>query len=239
MAVHYSGCQYRLWYEFCYVSMKQIHNLPNSSLLHVSTSMFSCEGFILMHLPSLLVLCSHIRIIRCIQTSGSLTDSHVHALARFMFPSLSCLYRSQLVLLVSSAALSTTKIGKKKSPLLWLIKHEHPVVLSLPSMPSSTLSSVRFPSNPISNSPCQDRLMKVMQMCSVCNAIFLHPSTSCLVNTPKQWRCAGLDSKWDSCKEYVPITFTEWYLVWFSDLDVTREVLVWSSLIDVTVNCEH
>lgn len=122
MAPQYSAYQYRMCYESCYASMKQIHS-PQSAQQQFNacpSQMFNSEGFILIHLPSLPVLWPQIRIIRCIQTSGTLTDTHTrtHTLTRFMFPSLSCLYHSRLVLLVSSAALSTRKNRKKKSPLL-------------------------------------------------------------------------------------------------------------------------
>lgn len=110
--------------SFVIATMKQIHDLPGSDLLACPHQMFGSD-FILVRLPSLPVLRPQIRIIRCIQTSGTLnthlhTHTYAHVLARFMFPSLSCLYHRQLVLLVSSAALSAAKnrVKKKNSPLL-------------------------------------------------------------------------------------------------------------------------
>lgn len=83
-----------VWVLFCQHEIN-----PKSSQQQMTACphhMFSSEGFILMHLPSLPVLWPQIRIIRCIQTPGTLTHTCTHTLARFMFPSLSCLYHSQL-----------------------------------------------------------------------------------------------------------------------------------------------
>lgn len=107
MAVHCSGCQHETNPQS---AQQQFTACPHQ--------MFSSEGFILMHLPALPVLWPQIRIIRCIQTSGTFTDTHTraHTLARFKFPSLSCLYHSQL----ASGQLCSPehrKNRKKKNPL--------------------------------------------------------------------------------------------------------------------------
>lgn len=83
-----------VWVLFCQheINLKSSQRQMTACPHH----MFSSEGFILMHLPSLPVLWPQIRIIRCIQTPGTLTHTCTHTLARFMFPSLSCLYHSQL-----------------------------------------------------------------------------------------------------------------------------------------------
>lgn len=175
---------YRSWCKFELAWIKSTI-CPRAVTLHVHDKMFNSEGFILMHLPSLPVLCSKIRIIRCIQTSGCLTEAHVHTL---LLVSCSPLY---LVCIAASqrfwSALqpwAPQKPGKKIS-LLWLIKHEHPVVLSLPSHAVLHTPPFAFPLTQSVTAPSDssDGLMKVMQMCSVCSAIFLHPSTSCLFNT--------------------------------------------------------
>lgn len=97
--------------------------------------------------------------------------------------------------------------NRKKSPLLWLIKHEHPVVLSFSSMPSSTFSSVRFSSNPISNSSfwqlkmdwwklCKCALFAMLFFCIRPHHVFLTLQSS--------GSALALVQKWDSCKEYMP-----------------------------------
>lgn len=150
-----------------------------------------------MHLPLLPVLWPQIRIIRCIRTSGTLTCTA--ALSRFMFPSLSCLYRSQLALLVSSAALSSAKLGGRKKTPSTLINQTWAFRGPQLPIPSSTLSSFRFPSNPISNSPFWQLKMGWWKLCKWALFVMLffciHPSISCLFNTPKQGRCAGLGSE--------------------------------------------
>lgn len=148
------------------------------------------------------------------------THTRTHVLARFMFSLLSCLYRSQL--LVSSTALSAAKL-EKNSPLLWLIKHKHSAALSLPSALYSSL--LCFPSNPISNSPLWQLKMCWWKLCKCALFVMLFfciHSTSCLFNTPKQWRLCGLGSKGDSCTECMPGTLTEG--VWFSDLDTPSRI---------------
>lgn len=90
-------------------------------------------------------------------------------IARFMFSPRSCLYHSELLLLVSSAALSTAKLRQEKnpdSPPLWLIKHEHsagPQLASPVHPPHSP--SFAFPSNPISNSLSRQLKMGWWKLC--------------------------------------------------------------------------
>lgn len=103
--------------------------------------------FILMHLPSLPVLRPQIRIIRCVQTSGTLTHPHtcVPRLLVSCFPPLSCLHHSQLAASGQLCSpLSAAKIGegkkKKTSTLINQTWASSGPQLAFP-MPSSTLSS--------------------------------------------------------------------------------------------------
>ena len=109
-------------------------------------------------------------------------------------------------------------------------------------MPSSTLSSLHFPSNPISNSPiwqlkmawwklCKCALFVMLFFCIHPHHVFLTLQSSCDV--------LALVQKGDSCKECMPGSFRAWYLVWFSDLDTSTEVLLWSGLTNDYINCVH
>lgn len=83
-------------------------------------------------------------------------------------------------------------------------------------MSSSTLSSFRVPSNPISNSSFWQPKTGWWKLCKCTLFVmlfFLHTSTSCLFNTPKQWWALALVQKGDSCKECIPGALIEWYLV--------------------------
>lgn len=121
------------------------------------------------------------------------TPTHVRApLARFMFPS-SILFASQSASCFWSALQPPERRKnrgrKKKKPLLWLIKHEHPAVHSLPFLCRPPHSPpFRFPSNPISNSPFWQLKMGWWKLCKCALFVmlfFLHTSTSCLFNTSK------------------------------------------------------
>lgn len=143
---------YRSWCKFELAWIKSTI-CPRAVTLHVHDKMFNSEGFILMHLPSLPVLCSKIRIIRCIQTSGCLTEAHVHTL---LLVSCSPLY---LVCIAASQRFWSAlqpwaphKPGKKNlSSLINQTWASSGPQLAVPCRPPH--SSIRFPSNPISNSP--------------------------------------------------------------------------------------
>lgn len=175
-----------------------------------------------MHLPLLPVLWPQIRIIRCIRTSGTLTCTA--ALSRFMFPSLSCLYRSQLALLVSSAALSSAKLGGRKKTPSTLINQTWAFRGPQLPIPSSTLSSFRFPSNPISNSPFWQLKMGWWKLCKWALFVMLffciHPH-HVFLTLQSRGAALALVQKGDSCKECLPGALTEGCSVWFSELDAT------------------
>lgn len=173
-----------------------------------------------MHLTLLPVLWPQIRIIRCIQTSGTRTRTRM--LSRFMFPSLSCLYHIQLVLLVSSAALSGSKLeGKKKKQPSTLINQTWAFRGPQLPIPSSTLSSFRFPSNPISNSPFWQLKMGWWKLCKCALFVMLffciHPH-HVFLTLQSRGAALALVQKGDSCAECLPGALTGGSAVRFSEL---------------------
>lgn len=106
-------------------------------------------------------------------------------------------------------------------------------------MPPSTLSSFRFPSNPISNSPFWQLKMGWWKLCKCALFVMLffciHPH-HVFLTLQSSGTALALVQRGDSYKECMPGALTFGYLVWFSDLDTTTEVLVWSSLIDDNIN---
>lgn len=127
MAVHYSGCQNVA--RFCYACIKETRNLPNS---HTRCSVVKC---IYSHASSITASVMAWDKDNKMHSNSRHPHRHtkrIHTLARFMFPPLSCLYQSAS----ASGQLCSPEHRKnrvKKNPVLWLIKHGHPAVLSLPS----------------------------------------------------------------------------------------------------------
>lgn len=105
-------------------------------------------------------------------------------------------------------------------------------------MSSSTLSSFRVPSNPISNSSFWQLKTGWWKLCKCTLFVmlfFLHTSTSCLFNTPKQCCCAGLGSKG---RQLQGVYARRPYRMIFSVTWIQLQKL-WSCLIDYNSNCAH
>lgn len=118
------------------------------------------------------------------------THTHFHAFFSILFVSRSL---SSFWSALHPQALQNLK---GKISLLWFIKHEHPVVHSLPPMSSSTLVSFHFPFNPISNWSFWQFKTGWWKLCKCGLFVMLfcmHPHHAFL--TLKKWGCTGLGSK--------------------------------------------